>query len=354
MAKINQEVICSFILPVFNCENTIGRCLQSIQNQDISNEYDYEIIVINDGSTDGTLGIVLSFAETNDKIKVITQKNKGVSAARNAGICVARGRYVFFIDADDYLIRGAFKSCLGMMVANDLDALKIGIMRVGCDESELHDEFKEEIWSTNVFTGAQWLIKDKGWHRAPWQYIHKRTNITDHDVWFDEKVIIAEDSLFDTEALFYAKRMSELRSPAYVYIVNPNSASHKRRWFDEAFDIGINNAWGHKRLADRLNENKGLREIKDVLYTLERTRDYYVFSYCLWPMIKDAIPYAKASVCLRRLRDAGIFPVKAPVKGYITMHHAKPLHILWHISRIPVLFRLAVVVRRFLSLCKLT
>ena len=89
----------SIIVPVYNVENYVDKCIKSILNQTYKN---YEVIIINDGSTDNSLNIINKY-KNNKKIKIITQKNKGLSNARNNGMKMATGDYLLFIDSDDYI-----------------------------------------------------------------------------------------------------------------------------------------------------------------------------------------------------------------------------------------------------------
>ena len=94
MAKV------SIIIPVYNVESYLRRCLDSVVNQTLK---DIEIILVNDGSTDGSLAICEEYAKNDDRIKIITRKNGGLSAARNTGLDNATSEYIGFIDSDDWV-----------------------------------------------------------------------------------------------------------------------------------------------------------------------------------------------------------------------------------------------------------
>lgn len=100
MKKVGKEPLISVIVPVFNVEDYVGKCLDSIINQTYKN---LEIIVINDGSNDGSGKICNNYAKKDERIKVIHQKNGGLSNARNTGINIAKGEYLAFIDSDDWV-----------------------------------------------------------------------------------------------------------------------------------------------------------------------------------------------------------------------------------------------------------
>ena len=92
----------SIIIPMYNVEPYIEKCLLSCLNQNIPHA-DYEIIVVNDGSPDGSLGIARRIASTVDNMLIVSQENGGLSAARNKGLSYAKGEYVWFVDSDDWI-----------------------------------------------------------------------------------------------------------------------------------------------------------------------------------------------------------------------------------------------------------
>ena len=95
-----MDDLISVIIPAYNAEKYMDRCLNSIVKQSYNN---LQIIVVNDGSTDNTKKILEKFAEADNRIVVINQKNGGVSQARNNGIYIAKGKYMCFVDSDDYI-----------------------------------------------------------------------------------------------------------------------------------------------------------------------------------------------------------------------------------------------------------
>lgn len=116
-----RDLDLSIIIPCYNSEKYLRDCLLSILRQETL--YHFEIIVINDGSTDETANIINSFKD-NKKVIVINQINQGMSAARNAGLEIARGKYLTFVDSDDLLAKGALEICLRMAFAENLDILE--------------------------------------------------------------------------------------------------------------------------------------------------------------------------------------------------------------------------------------
>ena len=110
----------SIIIPMFNVEKYINQCLNSLIHQDISSS-NYEIVIINDGSTDSSYLKASVFQEKYPHVKIYTQQNSGVSSARNKGIEISSGEYFFFIDADDYIALNSLKGIVNLANDKQLD-----------------------------------------------------------------------------------------------------------------------------------------------------------------------------------------------------------------------------------------
>lgn len=111
----NRSLLLSVIVPAYNVEKYIDNCLDSLLQRQVP--FDYEVIVVNDGSTDATSQLLDKYVH-NEKVRIIHQKNKGLSGARNTGIACAKGEYLCFIDSDDDVPVGSFESMLSMAVQN--------------------------------------------------------------------------------------------------------------------------------------------------------------------------------------------------------------------------------------------
>lgn len=117
----------SIIIPVYNVEDYLEKCLESVLNQTVT---EIEIITINDGSTDGSLDILNKYAKLDSRIKIIDQKNKGLSGARNSGIKVAKGDYIVFVDSDDTIEKETLEELLSFATKNDLDIVVYGYTKL--------------------------------------------------------------------------------------------------------------------------------------------------------------------------------------------------------------------------------
>lgn len=106
---MNNKIDVSVVIPVYNAEKTICECVDSVVNEMVANALSYEVILVDDGSTDNSLVLCRQYAETNPCIKVIAQKNSGPSVARNTGIKNASGEFIALNDADDKWLSGKMK-----------------------------------------------------------------------------------------------------------------------------------------------------------------------------------------------------------------------------------------------------
>lgn len=146
----------SVIVPVYNVEGYVGRCIESIQKQTYKN---LEIILINDGSKDNSLTVCRKYASQDSRIKVISQQNAGVSAARNAGLDICTGGFVVFVDSDDYIHQEYIEYLFYLLKQN------------GCKISQIqytyvYDEPTEHLWEAKVSSPTQSLgieVVEKKW-----------------------------------------------------------------------------------------------------------------------------------------------------------------------------------------------
>lgn len=141
----------SIIIPVYNVEKYLGRCLDSLLKQDLDLA-DYEIIAVNDGSTDASESILQKYAGEYANLKWVTTANQGVSEARNHGCNMAEGEYLLFVDADDYVAPNTLNQIYQTLVRNQLDVLVM-------DYTYWDDQNKEHLYSDG-FRKKQ-LLPDK-------------------------------------------------------------------------------------------------------------------------------------------------------------------------------------------------
>lgn len=200
----------SVIVPVFNREQYIPRCFDSILLQTFM---DFELLIIDDGSTDGSGAICEDYALKDMRVRTFHKSNGGVASARNEGIRNAKGRYLVFVDSDDYIMPDYLKSLLPV---DDEDFVM--------DSSDL----RSPCLSDGRYEGLEMIkVALFGWQiLCPWGKLYKSDIVKGNGLYFDERCHIGEDILFNLEYLSYLLSMRTLSTHQYKYTDdNPDSLS---------------------------------------------------------------------------------------------------------------------------------
>lgn len=203
----------TIIVPAYNSEAYLGRCLESCLDQDLPEE-DYEIVVVNDGSTDDTLSIAEHFMTGHPAVKIISQENGGLSRARNAGLALAAGEYVWFVDSDDTIA----SHCLGVLyeqavkVDADILAMCAAIVKEGIVTPR---RFYDKGVAGTVLSGPQMLRRGMLQESCAPFFIYKRSYLTEKEFsflpgvfhedeeWTPRVIYNAERILFTDEVYYY-------------------------------------------------------------------------------------------------------------------------------------------------------
>ena len=207
----------SIIIPVYNAEKFLSKCLFSVINQ---TEKDIEIIVINDGSTDDSQKILSLFSEKDKRITIIEQEHNLQGAARNSGIKHARGEYIGFVDADDWVDKDYFeKLYIAAKKYNSDLALAINT-RVGNGKTKNRLNITEETFKTNLQDKIDTCLLWKD--ACPTNKIYKKEFLIKYDILYPEGVY-CEDKLFSVKSVYYANGIVTVPNVHYYYFRNPNS-----------------------------------------------------------------------------------------------------------------------------------
>lgn len=208
----------SVIVPVYKAEKYLHRCVDSILSQTFT---DFELILVNDGSPDNSGAICDEYAQKDNRVHVFHKKNGGVALARNLGLDNAKGKWITFIDADDYIEDGF----LNFPDSTQEDLL---IQNYKVIEGENYDVKFEN--STIPPTQIQEFINqniDKLWLRTPWSKFFKRGIIDKNTIRFTEGVKIGEDTIFVLDYLFHINSVHFLNSANYIYISEGDNVYNK-------------------------------------------------------------------------------------------------------------------------------
>lgn len=210
----------SIIIPCYNVENYIMQCLESVIKQTY---HDLEIICINDGSTDKTLEFLKSFKEKNSSLSIITQSNAGISAARNTGILKAKGTFIMFLDADDWIENTAVQT---LMEKSDADLICCSYNRIfknikAVRKLHLNGNYDAAFIQRRMVGLLDEELKDPSQADSlvtAWGKLYRRAIILKNEVKFtDTKLIGTEDALFNIQYLEFANRVEVVDQPLYNY-----------------------------------------------------------------------------------------------------------------------------------------
>jgi glycosyltransferase involved in cell wall biosynthesis len=213
------DTVISVIIPVYKSANSLRRCLDSVLAQSGCR---FEVILIDDGSPDGSGAICDEYAARDERVRVIHKENGGVSSARNAGLDIAQGDYITFVDSDDYILPGMYESMLSL-----LDGSEENIAGCGYNwdyGGRLAPYIKEDVsLSLNPSKAARGLLTNRYYTGSTWAKLFPARCLS--GLRFDEKLRHYEDYLFCYEAMKRAGGMLFNSRAYYCYCDNPDSAA---------------------------------------------------------------------------------------------------------------------------------
>lgn len=219
----------SFIVPIYNVENYIEKCIDSLINQTFR---DIEIILVDDESPDNCPKICERYAKVDNRIKVIHKKNGGLSDARNAGLKIATGDYVIFVDSDDYIDINTCKN-FAFYAKKNYDIL---IGEAVVENAKLN---LSHIKSDNIMTGEEYLLNAYRAGKAPmavWLNVYRRKFLLNNNLKF-KYGILHEDEEFTPRTFLNAKRVFCTNIIFYHYIIRDNSITTKEDKRKNANDL---------------------------------------------------------------------------------------------------------------------
>ncbi len=223
---MEKKVMVSIIMPVYNSAEYLDAAISSVLKQEYR---DYELILIDDGSTDESGHICDRYSNKNKQIKVIHKKNGGLCSARNTGLKNALGKYLAFLDNDDEYLPGILKENIELLGKYDADLIRFDRIRrtYVTDVNMVEDRLgtlgianeKEEIYDSNKIASNLEKIRKSGSFYTIWNGIFKRSIIIENNIKFDERLKFGgEDWTFNFDYLKYVKKMVFNPHPYYIYM----------------------------------------------------------------------------------------------------------------------------------------
>lgn len=216
----------SIIVPIYNAEKKIEKSINSLINQSYKN---IEIILIDDGSTDESLEICEKLKNKDDRIKVYSKKNGGVSSARNYGISKSNGKYICFVDSDD-TVENDFCEILVKKIEKDNSDLSCCYYNVINNDNM--DKITKNIYKNN--SDNKYIMIFKNYKGFLWNKLYKKDIIDKYNLKLNEDISMCEDLLFNFQYLEKCNKVSYCNESAYNYFTNDNSLSKglNMNWFD--------------------------------------------------------------------------------------------------------------------------
>lgn len=212
----------SLIIPVYNVENFLVRALDSVKSQTFKN---FEVIIVDDGSTDKSLEIAKKYCDENENFRLIQQENKGPGAARNAALKISRGEYIGFMDSDDYLEPEFLESLYSAAVNSDADIACCNFNLYYPEKDiKIYMPFNSLPGVYSKTTALRKLILDMGIHYFVWNKLSKRKIFFENDVQFDDMYF--EDIATSPKIFYYAEKIVLIGKALYNYTSRDTSILH--------------------------------------------------------------------------------------------------------------------------------
>lgn len=289
----------SMIIPVYNAETYLPECLDSLLKQDLPAE-DFEILCVNDGSKDGSLAVLQTYAGNYPNIRIIDKENGGVTTARNAGLEAAKGEFIWFIDADD------------LIKENILAQLKAMVPETGCDRVvfgayEFTDALTEEELEKSR---KKALTTNTSWYDAVvWRSLLRTEFLRQHELYFRyPELTHGEDGLFMYEVTLDNPITVATEEVLYFYRIHSGSA-------DASVSVESlkRKLRSHVRITQILQQHFLAQEVP-----AEGSANKMMIY--LWKSMYEAtqLPYKDAQEAIQALLEAGLFPCHRPQECTMT------------------------------------
>ena len=294
-------MILSVLIPMYNAEKYINDCLNSLLNQDL-NVNQYEIIVVNDGSKDKSYEIVEEYVKRNSNIILINQQNKGTGAAKNTAIAQAKGKYIYFLDSDDYIAYSTLGYLIHVLEENELEI--IGFKSVGTHSSNLIEssDFDLKIRTNIKIENGIEFLAECNYKAEIWWYIMKRDFFLSLGIMFYDRRFV-QDAYVTPEIFVKAKKVCLLPIDVHRYRYNDDSITHiksvehvRKHMDDLIFAV-------HK--LDEL-----IHEIQHpgFLKRLRNRQQSYVFFFLI-RFIKTDMRFKELKEIIKKLKTIGAYPL---------------------------------------------
>ncbi|EAR01115.1 glycosyltransferase [Maribacter sp. HTCC2170] len=300
----------SVIIPLFNKEKYIERCLNSLLAQDIS-PIEYEIIIIDDGSKDSGAQIVQGYVEKHPNICLNSQSNQGPSIARNRCLEVAKGDYIYFLDADDLLTANVLGCLLELCEQNNLEILQFNSKEIENEAlSDLPVNSSEEPQQLACpVTDGMSYISENNFRNEVWRYLIKRSFLLNSGIKFIDDMRAYEDLIFTTSVFLKSTRISRVELDAHRYVKVAGSIVTSKSYKKNL--VFINN---QEKAVEELkglieNLNNSHKKHLDVVKKLKAKQQAVVFALLIRVIKYRLLNHEDLSLILDKMNKLGGYPI---------------------------------------------
>ena len=288
-------MLLSFIVPVYNTELYLAECLNSLLSQDISTD-EYEIICINDGSTDGSLQILREFEISNTNVTVIDKENEGVSIARNVGLSLAKGDYVWFIDSDDLIQCNILDELKRITEETNPDIVDFGAYTIYEELSPKEKQaYLDKSLTVTSYANAVYITRS----------LFKTSFLLNNDIWFNKQLAYSEDSVFKCQCLIKDPQITMVEKAFYLFRHREGSATASKSM--QSLQKKINSWYNASIIFLDLYNNCQL-ELKSTFADLLMSNLWSVL------VLLISLPYSQSKPYFKDLKNKKLFPFKKPVE----------------------------------------
>ena len=264
----------SIIIPIYNVELYLEQCLISVQNQTMR---DIEIILVNDGSTDGSLEILKKYAVIDSRIIIIDKANEGPALARDSGLSVAKGDFVAFVDADDWIEPDMIQIMYDLALKNSLELVIANYILEFTNQSQINTYSMEIMENYSRKNYLLYHVLSGNFPPFLWICLYKKSFLKDNKFFFNSKINGLEDFLFTTEVLTRTNNIYILDCPFYHYRMRKSAITRKAdsKFVKKQANLMI-------CVVEFLKSNN--------LLTFSSKKAFYQYFFRMWPgMIKKIV-----------------------------------------------------------------
>lgn len=306
-------MILSIIVPTYNVENYLSNCLDSLLNQDLS-PHDYEIIVVNDGSTDASKEIAVNYEKKHTQIRLFSQQNQGLSAARNQGVKLAKGEYIYFVDSDDYIAANTLGYLISQTNDYDLEILRFGFRQTS--DLNIRNASNYEIIGTEelkVSDGITFVAENPIPDCSVWIYFIKRDYLLGLGCTFPIGRF-HEDYTFSMAVFANSQRIANSSLDVYRYVKRPDSITtkHSKQHSLKVIDSQIKNITDMQALLDWVSKSSHTHagQFRD---NIEALQHFLVFQI-LVVSLRARISKEEVAPIIEEITSLGLYPMN---KGFL-------------------------------------